>query len=618
MAEETKKTKKHYYRPKKKSVEEPKKMTDKKKKTPQNVKETAKKPVKKQSAPKKRKSAPKKPAQEEKLPYNLKVIPLGGLGEVGKNMTVIEYGDDMICVDAGMSFPDGDMPGVDYVIPDYTYIEKNFEKFKGIVLTHGHEDHIGGIPFVLKKVNVPIYGTDLTIGFVRNKLEEHKLAKKAKLNVVTAGSTIKIGCFKIEFIHTNHSIPGSVALAITTPAGLLLFTGDFKIDSTPIHTEMIDLGRLGELGKEGVLALFSDSTNAERQGFTSSERIVGETFNMLFKGTHKRIIIATFASNIHRLQQIMDAAAAHGRKVAVSGRSMLSNIKTAIDLGVMEVPQNTLIDLANIKNYADDKLVLITTGSQGEPMSALARMAHDDHKKVDIGPNDMVIISATPIPGNEKTVSKVINELLEHGAEVVYERLRDIHVSGHACQEELKIMIALTKPKFFVPIHGEVRQTAKHAGLAKQIGYDNEHIMMLENGSVLEFTRNTAKITGKVQAGITLVDGSGVGDVGNIVLRDRKRLSEDGLIVVVVSIDSTAGLVVSGPDIVSRGFVYVRESEDLMDGAKKVIENLLEKYEENFNHDWAAIKNDIKDALGTYVYAKTKRSPMIIPIIMDV
>ncbi len=617
MAEEIKKPKKHYYKPKKKTqsktASEAKKPTDKKKKAPQNVKQTVKKPVKKQSAPKKNKTV-----KEEKLPFNVKVIPLGGLGEVGKNMTVVEYGDEMICVDAGMSFPDGDMPGVDYVIPDYTYIEKNFEKFKGIVLTHGHEDHIGGIPFLLKKVNVPIYGTDLTIGFIKNKLEEHKLVKKSKLNVVNAGSTIKIGCFKIEFIHTNHSIPGAVALSITTPAGILLFTGDFKIDSTPIHTQMIDLGRLGELGKQGVLALFSDSTNAERPGFTSSERIVGETFNTLFKGTKKRIIIATFASNIHRLQQIMDAAAAHGRKVAVSGRSMLSNIKTAIELGVMEVPNNTLIDLANIKNYADDKLVLITTGSQGEPMSALARMAHDDHKKVDIGPNDMVIISATPIPGNEKTVSKVINELLAHGAEVVYDRLHDIHVSGHACQEELKIMIALTKSKFFVPIHGEVRQTAKHAGLAKQVGYDNEHIMMLENGSVLEFTKNTAKITGKVQAGITLVDGSGVGDVGNIVLRDRKRLSEDGLIIVVVSIDSAAGLVVSGPDIVSRGFVYVRESEDLMDGAKKVIENLLEKYEENFNHDWAAIKNDIKDALGTYVYAKTKRSPMIIPIIMDV
>ena len=616
MAEETKKQKKHYYRPKKKTqktVQETNKPVNKKKKTSPSVKQTPKKTVKKQSAPKK-----KKTVKEEKLPFNVKVIPIGGLGEVGKNMTVIEYGDDMICVDAGMSFPDGDMPGVDYVIPDYTYIEKNFDKFKGIVLTHGHEDHIGGIPFVLKKVNVPIYGTDLTIGFVKNKLEEHKLVKKAKLNVVNAGSTIKIGCFTIEFIHTNHSIPGAVALAVTTPAGVLVFTGDFKIDSTPIHTQMIDLGRFGELGKQGVLALFSDSTNAERPGFTSSERIVGETFNTLFKSTKKRIIIATFASNIHRLQQIMDAASAHGRKVAVSGRSMLSNIKTAIDLGVMEVPGNTLIDLANIRNYADDKLVLITTGSQGEPMSALARMAHDDHKKVDIGPNDMVIISATPIPGNEKTVSKVINELLAHGAEVVYERLRDIHVSGHACQEELKIMIALTKPKFFVPIHGEVRQTVKHALLAKQIGYDDEHIMLLENGSVLEFSRNTAKITGKVQAGITLVDGSGVGDVGNIVLRDRKKLSEDGLIIVVVSIDSVSGLVVSGPDIVSRGFVYVRESEDLMDGAKRVIENLLEKYEDNFNHDWAAIKNDIKDALGTYVYSQTKRSPMIIPIIMDV
>ncbi len=617
MAEEMKETKKHYYRPKKKTQSKPaqetKKTTDKKKKTPQNVKQTPKKPVKKQSAPKK-----KKTVAQDKLPFNVKVIPLGGLGEVGKNMTVIEYGNEMICVDAGMSFPDGDMPGIDYVIPDYTYIEKNFDKFKGIVLTHGHEDHIGGIPFLLKKVNVPIYGTDLTIGFVKNKLEEHKLIKKAKLNVITAGSKIKIGCFEIEFIHTNHSIPGAVALAITTPAGVLLFTGDFKIDSTPIHTQMIDLGRLGELGKEGVLALFSDSTNAERPGFTSSERIVGETFHTLFKSTKKRIIIATFASNIHRLQQIMDAAAEHGRKVAVSGRSMLSNIKTAIDLGVMEVPKNTLIDLANIKNYADDKLVLITTGSQGESMSALARMAHDDHKKVDIGPNDMVIISATPIPGNEKMVSKVINELLEHGAEVVYDRLRDIHVSGHACQEELKIMIALTKPKFFVPVHGEVRQTAKHASLAKQVGYDDEHIMLLENGSVLEFTRNTAKVTGKVQAGITLVDGSGIGDVGNIVLRDRKKLSEDGLIIVVVSIDSSAGYVVSGPDIVSRGFVYVRESEDLMDGAKRVVNNLLKKYEDNFNHDWAAIKNDIKDALSTYVYAQTKRSPMIIPIIMDV
>lgn len=624
MAEETKNTKKRYYRAKKNNTEAAGKKQNNKN---QQIKASA---GNKKGGAKNQNNAPQKNKQQnqnkkhsaapkiKKADQKIKVIPLGGLGEVGKNMTLIEYENEIICVDAGMSFPSSDMPGIDYVIPDFTYLEKNFDKFKAIILTHGHEDHIGGIPFVLKKMNVPIYGTSLTIGFVRNKLDEHKLSKKAKLNVVKAGDTIRIGSFSIEFIHTNHSIPEAVALAITTPAGLLVFTGDFKIDSTPIDGDMIDLGRFGELGKKGVLALFSDSTNAEREGFTASERTVGDTFRTLFKGTQKRIIVATFASNIHRLQQIMDAAALYDRKVAVSGRSMLSNIKVAIDLGIMTVPENTLIDIKNIKKYTDDQIVLITTGSQGEPMSALARMASDDHKKVGIGPNDMVIISATPIPGNEKTVSKVINELLMHGAEVVYERLRDIHVSGHACQEELKIMIAITKPKFFVPIHGEIRQTSKHAGLARQIGYENKNIIMLQNGSVLELSPSRAKITGTVPSGVTLVDGLGIGDVGNIVLRERKLLSEDGVIIVVTSIDGASGLVVSGPEIFSRGFVYVRDSEDLMDGARRIIETLLEKHEENFNHNWASIKSDIKDTLSSYVYTKTKRTPMIIPILMEV
>lgn len=567
---------------------------------------------------KKTSDAAKKPKKPKAPKEKLRVIPLGGLDEVGKNMTVLEYGGDMIVVDAGLTFPSADMPGIDLVIPDFTYIEAKKEKLKGILLTHGHEDHIGAIPYILKKISVPLYGTDLTLGIVANKLDEHKLRSSAKMNVVKAGDTVKLGVFSCEFIHTNHSIPGSVAIAITTPVGVVIFTGDFKIDSTPIQGDMIDLARLGEYGKKGVLALFSDSTNAERQGFTMSEKIVGETFRNLFRNTQKRIIVATFSSNIYRVQQIIDAAVELGRKVAISGRSMLSNVKTAIELGIMSIPDGVLIDINQITRYTNDKVVIITTGSQGEPAAALSRMAIGEHKKVEIGKDDMVIVSATPIPGNEKSVSKVVNDLLKLGAEVIYERLRDIHVSGHACQEELKMMIALVKPKFFVPVHGEYKQLSKHAGLAKAVGYDDEHIVMLSLGNVLELSPDSAKVNGQVQSGIVLVDGLGIGDVGNIVLRDRKRLAEDGLIIVVAAIEAASGAVVAGPDIVSRGFVYVRESEEIMEGARRTVRDILARYEADYTGDWQAMKTDIKDELSDYIFKKTRRSPMILPIIMDV
>lgn len=547
----------------------------------------------------------------------LKIIPLGGLDEIGKNMTVIEYGNEMIMVDCGMSFPDDDMPGVDLVINDISYVEKNRAKLKGIFLTHGHEDHIGGLPYFLRQINVPVYGTQLTIGLVEHKLKEHTLLTKVKLNKVRAGDIVKINnVFAVEFIRTNHSIADSVALAITTPVGVVIHMGDFKIDTTPIVGEMIDLARLGELGKQGVLALMSDSTNVERPGYAMSERMVGDKFNGIFKGCKKRIIVATFASNVHRVQQIIDAASENGRKVAVSGRSMENIIEISLLLGYLKVPQGVLIPLDTINKYPPHKLVIITTGSQGEPMSALTRMAFSDHRKVEVTKDDLIIISATPIPGNEKSVSNVINELFRIGAEVIYKALSDVHVSGHACQEELKMILALTKAKYFIPVHGERRHLMLHADLAKNMGIENTFV--LQNGSVLELDQKSAKVTGMVTAGRILVDGLGVGDVGNIVLRDRKLLAQDGLIIVVVTISRENKEIVSGPDVVSRGFVYVRESEDLMQRIKDIAKERIEACKRANISDWATIKTSIKNSIYKYIYEETNRTPMIIPVIMEV
>ncbi len=480
----------------------------------------------------------------------IKVTPLGGLLEIGKNLTVFEYGNDMIILDCGLAFPDDDMLGIDMVIPDITYLVKNADRIRGMVLTHGHEDHIGAIPYVLKEINVPVYGTKLTLGILKNKLTEHNLLSTTTLKVINPGESFNLGCFKIEFIRSNHSIADAVAVALHTPAGVILHTGDFKIDSTPIDGEMIDLGRIGQLGKEGILLLMSDSTNAERKGFTMSERTVGATFDSIFENCKKRIFVATFASNIHRVQQIINSAVKNGRKVAVSGRSMENVLAAAIELGYMKIPDNTLISLDDIGRYSKEQLVIVTTGSQGEPMSALSRMAFSGHKKVNIEADDLVIISASPIPGNEKTISNVINELLKHGAEVVYESLADVHVSGHACQEELKIILALAKPKYFMPVHGEYKHLSRHRELALSMGIKSKNIFMMENGKTLELSKTGAKITGSVPAGRVLVDGLGVGDVGNIVLRDRKHLAQDGLIVVVVSMEHETGTVVAGPDII--------------------------------------------------------------------
>ena len=548
----------------------------------------------------------------------LKIIPLGGLHEIGKNITVFEYEDEIIVVDCGLSFPEDDMLGVDLVIPDITYLEKNVDRIKGLVITHGHEDHIGGVPYLLKKINIPIYATRLA-GLIRNKLEEHKLLRSTKLIEVMQGQTIKLGKnFKVEFIRSSHSIPDSVMLAITTPAGTVLHTGDFKVDYTPIDGKVMDFGRIAELGNKGILALMSDSTNAERKGFTMSESSVGEVFDKLFLHCTKRIVVATFASNVHRVQQIVNSAVKYGRKIAVCGRSMINMIDTARELGYIECPENIFIDIDMIKNYPDDQLVIITTGSQGEPMSALTRMAAGDHRKVTITPNDLVIISATPIPGNEKFVSKVIDDLMQIGAEVVYSSLEAIHVSGHACQEEQKLIFALAKPKYFIPVHGEYRQLIAHSETAQSMGIKKENIVMLSNGRVLEIDENGIGFNGSVPSGRILVDGLGVGDVGNIVLRDRQHLSQDGLIVVVLTMDSSTGEVVAGPDIISRGFVYVREAESIMDDVKSVVKNEIRKCEERGIRDWATIKSMVKDNLRDYIFMKTKRNPMIIPIIMEV
>ena len=549
---------------------------------------------------------------------NLKIIPLGGLGEIGKNITVFEYGNEIVLVDCGLEFPEDDMLGVDLVIPDITYLEKNKDKIKGLVITHGHEDHIGSIPYVLRQINIPIYATKLTIGLIKNKLEEHKLLSSTKLVTVEQGQTVHFGNIRVEFIRSSHSIPDSVMLAIHTPAGTVLHTGDFKIDYTPIDNQLMDLGRIAELGNKGIIALLSDSTNAERKGFTMSESSVGEVFDKLFLNNTKRIVVATFASNVHRVQQIVNSAVKYGRKIAVCGRSMINMIDTARQLGYIDAPENLFIDIDMIKNYPDDQLVIITTGSQGEAMSALTRMASGEHKKVVITPNDMVIISATPIPGNEKLVSNVINDLMQIGAEVVYSALEDIHVSGHACQEEQKLILALAKPKVFIPVHGEYRQLRAHAETARKMGIPTENIFLLTNGRVLEVNQKEAKLTTSVPSGKILVDGLGVGDVGNIVLRDRQHLSQDGLIVIVMTMDSATGEIVSGPDVVSRGFVYVRESENLMEDVKKVIREEVRNFEEQGIRDWSTIKSTLKDNLRDYIFQKTKRNPMILPIIMEV
>lgn len=582
----------------------------------ENAKET-----KKINRNNKREARENKKRQDDKFEFkkpNLKIIPLGGLEEIGKNITVFEYDDEIVLVDCGLEFPEDNMLGVDLVIPDVTYLEKNKEKIRGLVITHGHEDHIGSIPYVLKQVDMPIYATKLTIGLIKNKLEEHKLLRKTKLKIVEQGQTINFGKIKVEFIRSCHSIPDSVMLAIHTPVGTVMHTGDFKIDHTPIDGKLMDLGRIAEIGNKGVLALMSDSTNSERKGYTMSESSVGEVFDKLFLNCTKRIVVSTFASNVHRVQQIVNSAVKYGRKVAVCGRSMINMIDTARSIGYIDVPENVFIDIDLIKNYTDEQLVILTTGSQGETMSALTRMAIGEHRKVVITPNDKIIISATPIPGNEKLVSKVIDDLMKIGAEVVYSSLEAIHVSGHACQEEQKLILALVKPKYFIPVHGEYRQLMAHEETAKKMGIPEENIFIMKNGRVLELNENEAKLTTSVPSGKILVDGLGVGDVGNIVLRDRQHLSQDGLIIIVMTMDSASGEIVSGPDVISRGFVYVRESENLMDDVKKVIREEVRKCEDKKITDWSTIKSTLKENLRDYIFQKTKRNPMILPIIMEV
>ena len=549
----------------------------------------------------------------------LKIIPLGGLDEIGKNMTAFEYGNEIILVDCGMAFPDEEMLGIDLVINDITYLEKNKNKLKGIFLTHGHEDHIGGLPYFLKEINVPVYGTRLTIALVEHKLKEHNLLSSVKVVNVRAGMTVEAGNnFSVEFIRTNHSIADSAALAITTPLGVVIHMGDFKIDSTPIVGEMIDLTRLGELGNKGVLALLSDSTNVERPGYAMSERRIKKKFESIFKNCKKRIIVATFASNVHRVQQIINAAVANGRKVAVSGRSMENIVEISIMLGYMKVPQGVLINLDNINKYNPEQVVIITTGSQGEPMSALTRMAFSDHRKVEITNNDLIIISATPIPGNEKTVSAVINELFKIGAEVIYKSLAEVHVSGHACKEELKMILALIKPKYFIPVHGEHRHLELHKRLSEEMGMNGKNVFILLNGSVLEMDENKAGITGTVQSGQILVDGLGVGDVGNIVLRDRKLLAQDGIIIIVATISLDKGQIVSGPDVISRGFVYVREAEDIIESVRDIAKESIIRANKGKNNEWSSTKALVKNNVSKYIYEKTNRSPMILPILMDI
>ncbi|WP_019138567.1 ribonuclease J [Peptoniphilus timonensis] len=547
----------------------------------------------------------------------VKIIPLGGLHEIGKNLTLVEYRDDIIIIDCGMTFPEDEMLGIDVVIPDVTYLENNKHKIRGLVLTHGHEDHIGAIPYVLRKLDLDIYGTGLTIGLLENKLKEHRLSRD-KLHVVSAGDVVKLGKMEVEWINVNHSIPDACSLAIKTPLGYVYHSGDFKVDFTPISGEPINLTRIAEIGQKGVLAMIGESTNVLREGYTMSESKVGETFNRLFQNlSDNRIIIATFASNVHRVQQIINSAEKYGRKVVLSGRSMVNVTETARKLGQFRVKKDTFVDIKDMHKYDDSELVLITTGSQGEPMSALTRIAYGEHRKIQLTPNDAIILSATPIPGNENAVTKVINRLLERGAKVIYETLSEIHVSGHACQEELKLILSLIKPKYFIPAHGEVRHLMKHASIAHQMGMPEENIFIMENGNCLEISQKDAKLVGDVPSGNILVDGLGVGDVGNIVLRDRKHLSEDGLIIVVITI-TKEGKVVSGPDIISRGFVYVRESEDLIEDAKNVVRKILKEDSRENLKDWNGLKSDIRDDLRSYIFKNTKRNPMILPIIMEV
>lgn len=559
------------------------------------------------------------PGKSKAEPKPIKVSFLGGLNEVGKNMTLFEYGEDMFLVDCGLAFPDQDMLGVDLVLPDFTYVERNADRIRGIVITHGHEDHIGGLPYLLKVLNVPVYGTKLTIGLIQGKLREHGLLNSATLNVIKPGDVITLGGFTVEAIHVNHSIPDALGLAIRCEGGTIVHTGDFKIDTTPIDGGMMDLGRLAEIGQEGVLCLMSDSTNAERPGFTESERKVGESFETLFrKAGNNRIIVATFSSNIHRVQQIMNVAASLGRKVALVGRSLENVVSISAELGYLNIPEGIVIDINMINRYPADKLVIITTGSQGEPMSALTRMAFSDHRKVEIHPNDYVIISATPIPGNEKTVSRVVNELMKLGADVVYEKMYEVHVSGHACQEELKMIMGIVKPKYFIPVHGELKHLRKHAGLALSMGIPKENILIADNGRVAEISKKALRCTSTVPAGRVFVDGYGVGDVGSVVLRDRKHLAQDGLVIVAVCIDRESGMIVSGPDVVTRGFVYVKESEELINAAREVAVEAIEAQTDGGYFDWNSVKASLRDEISHLMYERTKRSPMILPVIMEV
>ena len=559
------------------------------------------------------------PGKSKAEPKPIKVSFLGGLNEVGKNITLFEYGEDMFLVDCGLAFPDQDMLGVDLVLPDFTYVERNADRIRGIVITHGHEDHIGGLPYLLKVLNVPVYGTKLTVGLIQGKLREHGLLNSASLNVIKPGDVITLGGFTVEAIHVNHSIPDALGLAIRCEGGTIVHTGDFKIDTTPIDGGMMDLGRLAEIGQEGVLCLMSDSTNAERPGFTESERKVGESFETLFrKAGNNRIIVATFSSNIHRVQQIMNVAASLGRKVALVGRSLENVVSISAELGYLNIPEGIVIDINMINRYPADKLVIITTGSQGEPMSALTRMAFSDHRKVEIHPNDYVIISATPIPGNEKTVSRVVNELMKLGADVVYEKMYEVHVSGHACQEELKMIMGIVKPKYFIPVHGELKHLRKHAGLALSMGIPKENILIADNGRVAEISKKALRCTSTVPAGRVFVDGYGVGDVGSVVLRDRKHLAQDGLVIVAVCIDRESGMIVSGPDVVTRGFVYVKESEELINAAREVAVEAIEAQTDGGYFDWNSIKASLRDEISHLMYERTKRSPMILPVIMEV
>lgn len=548
---------------------------------------------------------------------SLNIIPLGGLGEIGKNMTVIEYGNDIVLIDSGLMFPEEEMLGIDIVIPDITYLIENKDRIRGIVLTHGHEDHIGALPYVLQHIDVPVYGTKLTLGLVEVKLKENKIPMKGRLHVIKSRDKVKIGCFIVQPIKMNHSIPDAVGFAIQTPIGMIVHSGDYKFDQTPVDSEVADIHKLAELGDQGVLVLMGDSTNAEREGFTASERTVRATLDDVFRNAKERIIVATFASNVHRIQQIIDAAHNHERRVAVVGRSMVNVINIATELGYLNIPDDILVDVDKINRLPKDEIVILTTGSQGEPMSALTRMSLQEHRKINIFSGDTVLISATPIPGNEKLVSRTINRLFEQGANVIYQGNTGVHVSGHASREEMKLLLNLTRPKFFIPVHGEYRHLIHHARLAEATGIPPENIFVGENGCVFKFTKKKGSIAGKVTAGKVLVDGLGVGDVGNIVLRDRKQLSQDGIVIVVITINKQTGQILLGPDIISRGFVYVRESEELIDKARDITKVAVENLLENNNVEWSVIKSTIREALGKYLYEKTKRRPMIMPIIME-